>query len=194
MGPKRIVGFFLRFMVIFVVLTAPWPGLADAYAPVYRAMGNVLFGRFGSSGIVELRPLTVSDPERNTELVLSNWRTEARFVFTSGSSKGYMPTAFVLALIVATPIPWRRRWRAVLWGLACVTVYAALRMGVFLTFAFAQDNGLAVFTLGPLAKSALDYVVWVVVDTFAGWLILPLPIWALLCFRRKDWQALLEST
>jgi hypothetical protein len=179
-------------MVIFVVLTAPWPGLADAYAPLYRAGGNILFARFGSSGNVELRPSTEGDPERNTEFVLTNWRTDARFVFTGSSSKGYMPTAFVLALIVATPAPWRRRWRAVLWGLACVTVYAALRMAVFLVAAFSEDNGLAVFTLGPLAKSALDYLFWIVVDSFAGWLILPLPIWALLCFRRKDWQAVLN--
>ena len=175
--------------MIFVVLTAPWPGLPAAYAPVYRAGVNLLFARFGSSGAVEVRRSTRQDPDHDTELVLSNWRTGAEYVFAGSSLKGYKPTAFVLALILATPIPWGRRWRAALWGMVCVTAYSALRMAVFLATAFSGDNSLALFAPGPVGKGALDYLSWVVVDSFTGWLILPLPIWALVCFRRKDRRA-----
>ncbi len=187
---RHVVAFFVRFMVIFVVLMAPWPGLPRAYAPGYRAAGNLLFGSFGSAGSVDLRPSTRQDPDRDTEFALANWETDAEYVFAGSSLKGYKPTAFVLALILATPIPWRRRWRALLWGMVCITLYVALRTAVFLAAVFTEDNGLAVLTLGPISKGALDYVYWVVVDSFAGWLILPLPIWALVSFRRQDWQTL----
>ena len=193
MRSRHVVGFFVRFMAIFVVLTAPWPGLPQAYAPAYRAAGNLLFASFGADGTVELRPSTRDDPDRDTEFALANWQTDAESVFVGSSLKGYKPTAFVLALILATPIPWRRRWRALLWGTVCITVYAALRTTVFLVAVFSEDNDLAVLTLGPISKTALDYIYWVVVDSFAGWLILPLPIWALVSFRRQDWQTLLKG-
>ena len=56
-----------------------------------------------------------------------------------------------------------------------------MRTGVFLVFAFSRANDLAVFNLGPTARSAIEYVYWVVGESFAGWLLVPLPIWALVC-------------
>lgn len=184
---RAIVGFFVRFMVLFVLLAAPWPGLPKIYAPVYRYVGNALFARFGSGGAVRLRPSTGQDPERDTEFVLTNRSNGSEYTFVGTSLKGYQPMALVMALIAATPIPWSRRWRALLWGLACVTLYAILRMVVFLVFSFSADNALALYTLSPTSRTVLDYVYWVVVESLAGWLILPLPIWAIVCFGQRDW-------
>lgn len=179
-----IVWFFVRFMAIFVVLTLPWPGLPRAYAPLYRAGASAIFAQFGSDGIVEVRAAAGGDPDRDTEFVLRNVRTQSKYVFAGTTLKGYQPTAYVLALILATPIPWTRRWRVAVWGLALVTVYACMRLGVFLLFVFSEDNALALFSPGALARHAIDFVYWVVVESSAGWLLIPLPIWALLCFRR----------
>ena len=198
MGARPIVWFFARFMLLFILVTAPWPGLQHAYAPVYRAAGNLLFVRFGSSGAVHLSPSSVNDPDRDTQFLLTNRNNGSEYKFTGTSLKGYNPTAFVFCLILATPIPWSRRWRAVLWGLAIVSVYAVLRTTLFLFFAFSQGNhlvqemskadSLAIFALGPFGKSVLDYLYWVFVESFAGWLVVPLPIWALVCFwQRGRW-------
>ncbi|UCE58480.1 MAG: hypothetical protein JSU63_13675 [Phycisphaerales bacterium] len=190
---RRIAGFFVRFTVVFVLLVAPWPGVHEAYATVYRAGGNLLFGRFGYYGNVEFRPAAKPTAAHDTEAVLTNWRTEAKYTFVGSSQKGYLPTAFVLALILATPIPWYRRWRAVVWGLLLVSVYVVLRLGIFLALAFSGDNGLSVFSLGSAGRSILDYLHWVIVDSFAGWLILPLPIWIVVSFRRQDWVSILQG-
>ncbi len=195
LGAKPIVGFFIRFMVLFVVLTAPWPGLPQIYAPIYRAVGNVLFVRFGS-GSVHLESSGRRDPNRDTNFLLRNRNTGANYVFSGTSHKGYQPTAFLFCLILATPIPWSRRWRGLLWGLAIVSVYAALLTALFLLFAFSEGNylvqdicksgDLALFSPGPFGKSVLDYLYWVFVESFAGWLVVPVPIWALVCFWRSD--------
>lgn len=182
-----VVVFFARFMAIFVVLTIPWPGLPRAYAPLYRAGASAIFAQFGSDGIVEVRAAANGDPDRDMEFILRNVRTQSKYVFAGTSLKGYQPTAYILALILATPIPWTRRWRAAFWGLVLVTVYVCLRLGVFLVFAFSRDNALALFSLGPVARHALDFIYWAVVESLAGWLLVPLPIWALLCFRRSNW-------
>ena len=196
MGAKPIVGFFIRFMVLFVVLTAPWPGLPRVYAPIYRAVGNTLFVRFSSAGSVHLQSSGRHDPDRDTDFVLRNRNNDAEFLFRGTSLKGYQPTAFLFCLILATPIPWSRRWRALLWGLAIVSVYAALRATLFLFFAFSEGNhlvqdmseaeSLAIFALGPFGRGVLEYAYWVFVESFAGWLFVPLPIWALVCFWRSE--------
>ncbi len=95
MSTRAIVGFFVRFMVLFVFFTAPWPGLQRVYAPVYRFVGNALFVRFGSTGSVELRPSAGQDPDRDIEFVLTNRRNGAEYVFAGTSLKAYQPTVFV---------------------------------------------------------------------------------------------------
>ena len=192
---KRITGFFTLFLVAFVLLMVPWPGLQEGYGAGFRAVGNALFVRFGSAGAVRFRPISTADPDRDMELVLQNRQNGAEYIFTGSTRlQGYKPTAFVLALTLATPIPWRRRWRALLWGFLLVNLYVALRVVVFLLAAFSGDNSLALFTFGPVVKSALDYIHWVVVISFAGWLILPLPIWAFVSLRRQDWRTIVQGT
>lgn len=175
---------------------APWPGLEEAYGRLFRAGGNLLFVRFGPGGAVHYRPLTTPDPkDRDMELVLTNLRNGAEYTFIGSSRlQGYRPTAFILALTLATPIPWSRRWRAVLWGLLGIHVYVDLKAAVFLLVAFSGDNSLALFRLGQTGKGFLEYLNWLVVVSYAGWLILPLIIWVLVTFHRKDWEAVLQKT
>lgn len=196
-GARPVVWFFVRFMLLFMLVMAPWSGLQKAYALAYRAAGNLLFVRFGSSGAVHLSPSNVNDPDRDTEFLLTNRNNGSEYKFTGTSLKGYKPTAFVFCLILATPIPWSRRWRALLWALAFITVYVGLQTVVFLLMAFSADNRLilglsedsrlALFTLGPIGKVVLNYLYWVFVESFAGWLLVPVPIWALVCFRQFRW-------
>ena len=103
--PRAIVGFFIRFMVLFVLLTAPWPGVSKVYAPVYRYVGNLLFVRFGSSGAARLRPSTGQDPERDTEFVLTNRANGSEYVFAGTTLKGYQPTVFLMAGIARRGVP-----------------------------------------------------------------------------------------
>ena len=195
LSAKRIAGFFFGFTVIFALLMAPWPGLDEAHAGLLRVAGNVLFARFGSDGVVQFRSLSAPAPGHELEVALSNLRSGVAYVFPFSSRKqGYKPTAFVLALTLATPIPWSRRWRTVLWGLLWVNVYVLLRVTVFLFAAFSGDAQLAPFSLGAIGTKVLVYVHWVVVASFAGSLILPLVIWVLVTFRRKDWEAVLQRT
>ena len=195
MRPARVLGgFFLRFLVVFVLLMAPWPGVSEAYAAFFRAGGNFLFSKFGSDGRVRFLPLANPDEGRDTEVVLVNRRAGGEMRVVGGSRlQGYKPTAFVLALILATPVPWSRRWRAVVWGLVLVNAYVGLRVFAFLLAAFSGDSTVALFSPGPVCRAILDFFVWVLVVSFAGWLIVPLPIWALVTFRRSDWPTILRA-
>jgi len=122
---RPALGFLARFLLVFVLLAAPWPGLHEGYAAVFCGAGNLLFGRFGSDGRVRFRPKPQADRKSDMELELRNRSNDAEYVIEgSARLQGYKPTAYVVALILASPVRWSRRFRAVLWGLLGVNVYA----------------------------------------------------------------------
>ena len=59
---KPIAGFFGRFALVFALLTAPWPGWPQAYAAALRTGARLLYGQFGSKGIVLFRPHSSLQP------------------------------------------------------------------------------------------------------------------------------------
>lgn len=194
MSTRPIVGFFLRFLLFFLALMILWSGVGATYGRAFRAMGNLLFARFGTDGLVRFQRSEGSNTEDDLEVMLMNRGNGAESTF-AGSSRlqGYKPTAFLLALILATPVSWKRRGRAVLWGTVWINVYVSLKTAVFLLARFSDENALALYAPGPLARGLLGYLEWLFVISFAAWLIVPLPIWALVTLRRDDWPSILQS-
>ena len=185
--PKQLTWFFLKFLVVLVILMAPWPGLREGYAAGFRGGVNFVFGTFGQ-GRVRLKPLSIPSPEHDTEILLENRVNRGmRTIACSSQLQGYHPTAFMIALVVASPIPWRRRWRVLVWGLVLINAYVGLRVLVFLLWEFSGEGGPAFIELGAVGRRLLEYLYWVFVQSFAGCFIVPVPLWFLLTFRRSDW-------
>lgn len=180
---------FARFLVYFVVLMMPWPGLGDAYRAFFCFAGNCIFNSFGTHGSVNFKALHGDDDGRDVEVLLKNRLTLATARFEGRSRlTGYQPTAYVIALILAVPLPWSRRLRALVWGVLLVTMYVQLRLMVLLMVAFSGDTALALFAPGPILRALLGFADWVVVRSFAGSFVFPLCIWFAVTFRRQDWN------
>ena len=193
--PKATLLFFVIFLLVFLPLVVPTSGLHSAYASVFRGGGNLLYGAFGSQGRVRFLPLLADGPvtggtasaaaDDDIDMIIEvenvrtgGWRRH------EGSTRvqGYLPTAFTVALVLATPIPWRRRARALALALVLVSVYVALRVLVFLLWEFSGDGEPAFLSIPAWGRSILEYLYWVFVTSFAGCYLAPLPIWFLVCF------------
>jgi len=114
-----------------------------------------------------------------------------------GSSrfKGFEPTAFVISLILATPVSWRRRGWALLWGIPLVSLYVGLRLYIFLIHIFTRrpedlastgELHLAVYQLPEWMRDFIGYLAYVFDTSFAGCFVLAGCIWFLVVFRRSD--------
>ena len=193
MFPARVpCGFFVRLLLAFIPLILLWPAVSRVYGKLLRQAGNALVG-FGSEGRIRFSTVSDGGPHHDTKVVVVDHQARTQRSTTFSSRKyGYMPTTLVLALIVATPIPWSRRWRAVLWGLLWVHVYVAVRL-VFLPDAYAVVGAEEPRTLHQLWIAALGRLYFGMDASTAGWMFVPVAIWALVTFRRGDWPGILQG-
>jgi len=184
---RGLVKFLLVFLVSFAVLILPWHGLQGAYASFYRFLGNTCFGSFSPVAGIELQALPADDPAakqgRDTKMVFLHRASGISMPMAVDTRfQGYTPTAFVVALVLASPVPWRRRLRALVWCLAAMTFYVAVRQYIFIAS--------VIYHPAPWVSKLLDFAYWVVVESFAGVFIIPVMIWAAVTFRRADLDGL----
>ncbi len=188
---KPILKFLVIFFVVFVILILPWPGLRGGYAAVYRWIGNTCWSSFSSVAAMRFEPLEpgeIDDAEgRDTKLTFRH-RTVQAPPFTMAVNtrfQGYTPTAFVIALILASPVPWKRRLLALLIGIVLVSAFVAFRQYVFIANVIYQPEGV----MGKVR----EFAYWVFVESFAGVFVIPLVIWLVATFRRRDLEAMVRG-
>lgn len=196
-SPKTILLFFLKAVGVYFALMLPIPGLMSGYHAVVRGMANVAFGSLGDGGSASFESLKGDEYEKDTRIVLRNERVPSAEapLETRLSYAAWRPTAFLIALIVASPVPWRRRGLSLIVGVGLVQVFVLVRLwvriavvlsaaqvggreNVLRAYDFARDTQGLLGVLGKLDMSpAVSYIV-------------PAIVWVLVTFRREDWARL----
>ena len=185
--PRQILSFAVLALVLYAVLVAPWPGVREGYASAYRGTMNTLFGAFGSTGRVRFEPREGADKNVDTRLVIRSIATPLQGKVDHNTYiTGYLPTVQVIVLVLATPIVWSRRWRALLVGLGLVHVFIFLRVLLTLVRWFSEDQPWALFHPGPWVRAILMGTFEFVAVAPESSFIVPALIWILVCFRRSD--------
>ncbi|MHC4697956.1 MAG: hypothetical protein ACYTFA_14580, partial [Planctomycetota bacterium] len=120
---RGITGFFTRLSVIYILFVLPWPGLKAEYAAFFRTGGNLVLPSLIPEGSIRLAPAPDPTDRFDTYIHFANKRTggEGEAVASSRNS-GYLQTAFLISLILATPQAWSGRLWALLWGLILVNL------------------------------------------------------------------------
>ncbi len=122
-GPA--LGFLLRFVLIFGLLIAPWPGWDLGYSRFFQSLGRMAFNLRGETPRkVMFQPASGEYPSLDTRIILENTELAdrgekkncVRATEIDSRSIGWVPTALTAALVLATPIPWRRRLTALAGG------------------------------------------------------------------------------
>jgi hypothetical protein len=177
-----------RFVLIYALLILPWPGVRQVYGAFFRGVGQVVFGwekslldvsfnasEGGASSFLDTRIVIVdpalmhadgSGPVRNLDVHTGDFWTSV---------------ALLVALILATPVSWRRRRRALLWGL----LWEQLSIILFLGLQIWDEASY----LSPKAFSPIH---WVMAGGMKEGLIeqarlaVPVLIWLIVTFRKED--------
>lgn len=196
MWPRSpLAGFVICLLMIYGVFCIPWPGVRQAYAALYRGAGNGLFGSFGAEGVVRFRPEQTGQERFDSEIQVHKRGNPTFSTIPHDSIRaGYLPTAETIALILATPVPWRRRWKALAYGVVLVNGFVALRLGIILLSLFSVEQPWGLYQPGPFWTKVLARVIdFLAVFPTCSFLV-PVLIWALVAFRREDARRLFMPT
>jgi hypothetical protein len=195
---KPILGFLGRFVMVFALLTAPWPGWPEVYARCLRNCATAIFGSFGSRGIVEFAPNPAGGNTVDTIIYVSNRErrganpAEPKASHEFDSRIGaYYPTALVMALVLATRINWRRRFAAFGWGLVWVHVFIAFLLGLIIVSTICDRPSLGLFTVSPFWQKTVAFWYEIFIALLGGRFAAAVLIWILVTFKRDDWSNLL---
>jgi hypothetical protein len=195
--PKGAIWFFCLFLLAFGLLMAPWPRLGRAYTKFYCAGAAFLFGSFGSTGVVTFEPLHDSEHELHVTLYNRTHRVpggDGVAIRTRHNSRhaGYMYAAFLAALILATPLPLKRKMWALLFGIILIHCFIALQLALRIFFAFTNEQ-LSVFAISPFSKRILSISNQAFAVNVTFGFVVCVFIWILVCFRRRDWAMIISE-
>lgn len=187
---RLIVRFFCIFVVIYGSLTALWFSVGPVYSKFYQKGATVLFGKFGPDGTVrfcqsqnELKDIDIFF--RNKELTDPvSKKVTVYVVHHSSRYNGYYITALLIALIVATPLTFKRRGLAVLLGMILIHVFIALKM--LIQIIEVSIGPLCLFQLNPFFGQLQSIAEMVFVHYITPSFTVSVIIWIVVCFRRSD--------
>jgi hypothetical protein len=92
---------------------------------------------------------------------------------------GWVPTALLLALLIATPLPWRHRWKGLLSGLVLVHGYLIASIGFYL---WNQTEGLVPVTWIPFWPALGNFLEETFVGQIGPSFAVPVLIWLFVLF------------
>jgi hypothetical protein len=121
------VHWFAAHSIALTLLIGFWPTPRAAYPALFHAQANVLFGS------LEAPRVRFGPGERtDTAMTVSRRAGDADELESSfGIGRiGYWPSAMLLAMLLATPLPPLRRAAAAAIGLALVDLFTIARIGV----------------------------------------------------------------
>jgi hypothetical protein len=179
---------------------AAWSLIGKPFLACYRAAGNFVFARFGSGAAIEFKPLTPVEAHADTLVEIVNTRvpptSEWANVRITTPLKlnvhdfAYLPAVVVVSLILATPLPWRRRMFALAVAGYLIAAYLVVWAWLSVLDTISRPtpplptHG---FMLGPIARTLVTFLSENVLDSVnACGYIIPIFIWIISAFRRKD--------
>lgn len=188
MRPARtVLAYFVKVGLVYAVFLLPFRALPDLYGASFRACGNLVFRVFGRSGRIYFEPLPGGSNKYDTRVRLKNvGRGSSGSLDMASRTMGYLPTAFLVGLILATPLRWSRRGKGLVLGLGLISLFVGLKLYLRFLNVFSDDNVLATYQFGALGKSALTVCLKVFSMSPVTSYIAPVFIWILVMFRQGD--------
>jgi hypothetical protein len=201
MNLRLVLRFAARFALVFCLLIAPWPGLEETYAKLFRTGCKWAFGKFGDKGIILFKPQQVARDSTldtvvyigNREMIGADGKGKATTFSLSSRYTGYIPTILLGALILATPVPWRRRAWALVWGMLLINVYVGFKVLISILVNISANQWLDLFVLASFYDKAIRALHDIFVVYIGPSLTVAVCIWILVTFRREDWQKTLKE-
>jgi hypothetical protein len=164
-------------------------------------VGNAVFAHRDSPFYVKfeaLPPRETRAPE--TTIVVANLalrnaqrETPARHLDVDLRGVAWVPLVWLAALILASPVPGRRKAVAFFWGMLAIHAFILFSLGVYIVNQSDAASGLHLVELSSWAKELTDELENILITQMGASFVVPVLLWILVTFRREDVENLLEE-
>ena len=181
--------FVLVFLVVFVVLIAPWNGLNEKIKDVVIDQIEWVAGVFDPQAVIQ-----VSDGNEqhdiqinvaNRRLVQAGGALRSAVIRIHSRGVAYLPMVLVFALILSSPVSLKRRLLAIPIGLILIQMVILLKFYIILLFKFNQHEWIKLHLLNPFWKKILNFTFTYFAEPIEPSFFLALAIWLVVVFRKK---------
>jgi len=192
---KPVLCFLCWFVPVYTLLIVPWPGSRDLYGSYLRSAAKLVLAQNNSRRILRFEEVPVSKRNRTLDTRITVANREQLDASGSGHAVmldfdshgiGWVPTALLIALVVATPVSWTRRSQALAWGLLAIHAVVLFSIQVYIWNQSDASNGLNLVELSPFWKTVVNGLEETLVTQLGASFVFPLLIWILTTFRAED--------
>jgi hypothetical protein len=169
-----ILWFLLRFLVVFGVLVAPWPGWNGLYAQYFQSLGQVAFSLGDANRVVDFKPATGQYPGLDTQVTLGNraladssGKALVQRAEIDSRSIGWVPTALTLGLGG--------------WVLVHLFIFFTLQAWVW-----NNSSDVSLLALPAFWQRVVGELNYALLNQIGASFSVPVIIWILVTFRRQD--------
>ena len=184
---RTALGMLIKATLIYIALMFAWKPVAPVVAMVFRGTSNIAAAGV-YRGAIQIRYTAGAIGNRDADTIIRYQDLKQRVESDIQSSSWYyafVPMCMIVALVVATPIPWKRRARAL--ALAIVIMLVLMMLGQ-IVIVYDKLTGVPVgspIQVGPTWERIIATVASIFAE-LPGSFFIPILVYALVTFRRWE--------
>lgn len=195
---RAVLRFLCWFVPIYTMLIIPWPGSRDLYGRYLRSVSNFVLVESNGRRILRFEEVPAGKRNHTLDTRITVANREQLDINGSGHAVmldfdsrgiGWSPTALLIALVLATPVSWSQRFRALTWGLLAVHGLILFSIQIYIWNQSDGNSGLNLIELSPFLKTIVSGLEETLVTQLGASFALPLLIWICVTFRSDNLQA-----
>ena len=189
---KTLLLFLLKASLLYGFLSLPFSFYDEYYGKFYRETGKLIFGKFRDDGVVLFNPKPGKTMTHinigNKAQVKPNGSFDTAATDINTRYLGYIPAILILSLVLASPVPWKRKLLALIAGLILVTLLVLFKQWISLLWLCETNSWLNLTHFGPTGKKILEFSNKVFCESSSTVLYFVVGIWLLVTFRLDDFK------
>jgi hypothetical protein len=187
---KTLLLFLLKALLIYGLLSAPISYYDEAYGQFYRKIAEIFFSKFRDNGFVKFKewkePVTTHVNLGSYALVRPDGTSKTVTNDINTRYLGYIPTILLFALVIASPVSWKRRLIAMAVGLVLVTFLIMFKQWISLLWLCDQYPWLQLTSFTDTGRKILNFTYRFISVSSSSVLYFVVAIWLLVTFRVED--------
>lgn len=191
---KTIVRFLAIFTFSYIFFLLPQTGIDRKYEKVFRKMGNSIFNGKNQDEVIFLKE--EQSVEYDTKLHLSNKNLKDKnnnykgTIFPMKSRRiGFIATAFLISLIIATPLSWKRKFLALILGIVGMLFFAMIKLRIIMLHFYTESKIIGLHQ-NPEEVKRIEFWNDIFGRSNTNSYYVAILLWIILCFGKKEWQKL----